>query len=189
MQGLFKLGLTGTKEQLKKTMEMIKSDPALQFFAADVPVKPFKDRCKVVIENEGSGNISGVEDAYQKLLEAVPEIEAMLLTQHLDSPFDECNVNYSRAASNQDAVSYSELYAGLDEQILEGISAEDIALLLEGSSGIDEEKINSGKTYSFGGKEVDMSDMDWDMYEKLMSGEYDEEDDEYEDDEDDESED
>ena len=154
MQGLFKLGLTGTKEQLKKTMEMIKSDPALQFFAADVP-----------------------------------EIEAMLLTQDLDSPFDEWNVNYSPAGSNQDAVSYSELYAGLDEQILEGISAEDIALLLEGSSGIDEEKINSGKTYSFGGKEVDMSDMDWDMYEKLMSGEYDEEDDEYEDDEDDESED
>ena len=45
------------------------------------------------------------------------------------------------------------------------------------------------KHIPLGGKEVDMSDMDWDMYEKLMSGEYDEEDDEYEDDEDDESED
>lgn len=42
------------------------------------------------------------------------------------------------------------------------------------------------KHIPLGGKEVDMSDMDWDMYEKLMSGEYDEED---EDDEYDESED
>ena len=97
MQGLYKLALVGTREQLTDFLKKVNdNDPDSVFNEYAVEegtglrttlghgLEKFLDRYKLVIENTGSGNISGIEEMASEIGQIAPELELMLLTQYLD---------------------------------------------------------------------------------------------------------
>ena len=99
MQGLFKLGIVGTREQMKSFLEKVPENERLSgWVLEDGPVeagsglrtvegygvKPFLDRCKLVVENDGSGNISGMEELADEISRVSPELDVLLLTRAID---------------------------------------------------------------------------------------------------------
>ena len=97
MQGLYKLALVGTKQQLTDFLKKVNdNDPDSVFNEYPVEegtglrttqgygLQKFLDRYKLVIENTGSGNISGIEEMASEIGQIAPELELMLLTQYLD---------------------------------------------------------------------------------------------------------
>lgn len=97
MQGLYKLALVGTKEQLTDFLKKVNdNDPDSVFNEYAVEegtglrttqgygLQKFLDHYKLVIENTGSGNISGMDEMVTEIGKIAPELEIMLLTQYLD---------------------------------------------------------------------------------------------------------
>ena len=99
MQGLFKLGIVGTREQMEDFLKKIPENELLAGWVLEEEpaeagsglrtvegygVKPFLDRCKLVGENSGSGNISGLREMADEISRLAPELEVVLLTQSLD---------------------------------------------------------------------------------------------------------
>ena len=97
MQGLYKLALVGTKEQLSDFLKKVNdTDPDSVFNEYAVEegtglrtvkgygLQKFLDRYKLLIENTGSGNISGMDEMVTEIGKIAPELEIMLLTQYLD---------------------------------------------------------------------------------------------------------
>lgn len=97
MQGLYKLVLVGTKEQLSDFLKKVNdTDPDSVFNEYAVEegtglrtvkgygLQKFLDRYKLLIENTGSGNISGMDEMVTEIGKIAPELEIMLLTQYLD---------------------------------------------------------------------------------------------------------
>ena len=85
MQGLFKLGITGTRQELQRFLKTVPEDPQLSLLEGfkDTDIQPFSGRCKLVWDSGGPGNISGLEGIADAISRAVPELEVMLLTQVL----------------------------------------------------------------------------------------------------------
>ena len=99
MQGLFKLGIVGTREQMEDFLKKVPENELLAGWVLEEEpaeagsglrtvegygVKPFLDRCKLVVENSGSGNISGLREMADEISRLAPELEVVLLTQSLD---------------------------------------------------------------------------------------------------------
>ena len=115
MQGLFKLGIVGTREQMEDFLKKVPENELLAGWVLEEEpveageglrtvegygVKPFLDRCKLVVENDGSGNISSLEEMADEISRLVPELEVVLLTQYLDYDLDgSWNVYYSPAGT------------------------------------------------------------------------------------------
>ena len=115
MQGLFKLALAGTKEQLTDFIKKVNdSDPDSVFNEYAVEegtglrttqgygLQKFLNRYKLVIENTGSGNISGIEEMASEIGQIALELELMLLTQYLDYSDDYTWTIYYKPAGETD---------------------------------------------------------------------------------------
>lgn len=100
MQGLFKLGIVGSKEQMTDFIEKSQKNERLkEWVIAEEKkniddglrsiegggLKKFLDKYRLVIENTGSGNIKGIEELADEISKISPELEVILLTQYLDS--------------------------------------------------------------------------------------------------------
>ena len=130
MQGLFKLGIVGTREQMEDFLKKVPENELLAGWVLEEEpaeageglrtvegygVKPFLDRCKLVVENDGSGNISGLEEMADEISRLVPELEVVLLTQYMDYDEDDTwNIYYSPAGSKRGRSAY--LYCADDEK-------------------------------------------------------------------------
>lgn len=115
MQGLYKLALVGTKEQLTDFIKKVNdNDPDSVFNEYAVEegtglrttqgygLQKFLDRYKLVIENTGSGNISGIEEMASEIGQIAPELELMLFTQYLDYSDDYTWTIYYKPAGETD---------------------------------------------------------------------------------------
>lgn len=115
MQGLYKLALVGTKEQLTDFLKKVNDgDPDSVFNEYAVEevaglrttqgygLQKFLDRYKLVIENTGSGNISGMYEMVTEIGKIAPELEIMLLTQYLDYDDDDTWDIYYKPAGETD---------------------------------------------------------------------------------------
>ena len=115
MQGLYKLALVGTKEQLTDFLKKVNdNDPDSVFNEYAVEegtglrttqgygLQKFLDHYKLVIENTGSGNISGMDEMVTEIGKIAPELEIMLLTQYLDYDDDDTWDIYYKPAGETD---------------------------------------------------------------------------------------
>ena len=126
MQGLYKLALVGTKEQLTDFLKKVNDgDPDSVFNEYPVEegtglrttqgygLQKFLDRYKLVIENTGSGNISGIEEMASEIGQIAPELELMLLTQYLDYSDDYTwTIYYKPAGETEPSETEGILYKG-----------------------------------------------------------------------------
>ena len=115
MQGLYKLALVGTKEQLTDFFKKVNDndhDSVFNEYAVEegtglrttrgYGLQKFLGRYKLVIENTGSGNISGIEEMASEIGQIAPELELMLLTQYLDYSDDYTWLIYYKPAGETD---------------------------------------------------------------------------------------
>ncbi len=111
MQGLYKMAIVGTKEQLTDFLKKVNNnDPDSIFNEYAVEegtglrtiqghgLEKFLNRYKLVIENDGSGNISGIDEMASEIGQIAPELELMLLTQYLDYDDDDTWTIYYKPA-------------------------------------------------------------------------------------------
>ena len=132
MQGLYKLALVGTKQQLTDFLKKVNdNDPDSVFNEYPVEegtglrttqgygLQKFLDRYKLVIENTGSGNISGIEEMASEIGQIAPELELMLLTQYLDYSDDYTwTIYYKPAGETEPSETEGILYKGSIGDIL-----------------------------------------------------------------------
>ena len=118
MQGLFKLGIVGTKDQMQAFLQKILENALLSnWVIGEEPaaaggglrvveghgMKPFLDRYKIVLENGGSGNISGMEEVADEISRVAPELEVLLLTRAIDYDSGESWLTYYSPAGETKA--------------------------------------------------------------------------------------
>lgn len=116
MQGLFKLGIVGTEEQFQSLFQQAQGNDLLESLGLEeyaqeygqglrttqmYGLEPFLDKFKLVMENEGSGNIHGLQEAVAEISKVVPELEVVYFEQYIDySRLDEWMVTYSPAGNS-----------------------------------------------------------------------------------------
>ena len=124
MQGLYKLAITGDKNELIDFLKKVNdNDPNSVFNEYAVEegeglrtiqgygIEPFMDKYKFVIENTGSGNISGIEEMASEIGHIAPELELMLLTQYLDYDDDDTwGIYYKPAGESEPSETAGSLY-------------------------------------------------------------------------------
>ncbi len=132
MQGLYKLAITGDKNELIDFLKKVNdNDPNSVFNEYAVEegeglrtiqgygIEPFMDKYKFVIENTGSGNISGIEEMASEIGHIAPELELMLLTQYLDYSDDYTwTIYYKPAGETAPSETEGILYKGSMGDIL-----------------------------------------------------------------------
>lgn len=133
MQGLYKLALVGTKEQLTDFLKKVNDgDPDSVFNEYAVEegtglrtiqgygLEKFLDRYKLIIENTGSGNISGIEPMVDDICKIAPDLEIVLLTQYIDYTDTDWDIYYKPAGTTKPTNNAGQVYkdSGLDTDLL-----------------------------------------------------------------------
>ena len=132
MQGLYKLALIGTKELLVNFLKKVNDnnpDSVFNEYAVEEGtglrtvqghgLQKFRDRYKLLIENTGSGNISGIEEMVAEIGHISPELEIMLLTQYLDySDDDTWTIYYKPAGETEPSETAGQLLKGTMDKAL-----------------------------------------------------------------------
>lgn len=123
MQGLYKLALVGTQEQLTNFLKKVNdgdSDSVFNTYAVKAGtglrttqghgLQKFLNRYKLVIENDGSGNIGEIEPMADEIGKIAPDLEVVLLTQYVNDTDTDWYIYYKPAGAAEPSERAGQLY-------------------------------------------------------------------------------